>query len=211
MSAAGALATALAITAATGDSRTVAVETAHLADLFGGGGLGGVSAILGGGVEVRERPGIPPWGRVKHLPVRGAVFVIVAGAAMPSPSLLGDPHFLARVERAAAPGLTRLGGQASLSKFLREAERFTDALRLGPPTVLRRVRALRAPGTRVAQAMFGRSLFAWSRTGPARVALLKHLRRLGLRAVEVPLADRGARVLPEPCPRRPRLESPLAR
>jgi len=198
MSAAGALATALAIASATGDSRRNAIEVAHLADLYGRGGLGGVSAILAGGMEIRERPGIPPWGLVRHYPASGTAFVIVAGDAMPSPGLLRDARFLGRVQRAAEPGLGRLRRRPSLSNFLLEAERFTDALRLGPPPVLRRAHELRSEDTRVAQAMFGRSLFAMARTRRARTALVSTLTRLGFRAAEVPLARRGARVLPGP-------------
>jgi pantoate kinase len=198
MSAAGALSTALAVVTATGDSRRRAIEVAHLADLYGGGGLGGVSAILAGGMEVRDRPGVPPWGRVRHSPTSGTAFLIVAGAAMPSPSLLRDPRFLTRVQRAAKPGLARLQRRPSFSNFLREAERFTDALRLGPPPVLRQVHALRSLDTRVAQAMFGRSLFAIARTEQARELLVRKLTRLGLRAAEVPLARHGARLLHGP-------------
>ena len=198
MSAAGALATALAVSAATGASRRVAVETAHLADLYGGGGLGGVSAILGGGMEIRERPGIPPRGRVTHFPAPGTVFVVVAGTAMPSPSLLRNPRFLARVQKAAEPGLARLRRRPDFSTFLQEAERFTDALRLGPTAVLRRVRSLRSANTRVAQAMFGRSLVAVPLNARARTALVSRLTRLNLPAAEVPIATRGARVLPGP-------------
>jgi pantoate kinase len=201
MSAAGALATALAVASVTGASHRRAVETAHLADLYGGGGLGGVSAILAGGMEVRHRPGIPPWGHVRHYPTSGTVFVVVAGLAMPSPTLLGDPRFLRRVERAASPGLARLRAHASFSSFLREAERFTDGLRLGPPQVLRRVHVLRSPDTPVAQAMFGRSLFAVPRTSGARELFIARLTQLGLRAAEVPLARRGARTLSGPPPR----------
>ncbi len=207
MSAAGALATALAVASATGASRQHALEVAHLADLYGGGGLGGVSAILEGGLEIRDQPGVPLWGRVRHFPASGAVFLIVAGAAMPSPALLHDPRFLRRVEQAARPGLTRLRHRLSLSSFLQEAERFTDTLRLGPSRVLRRAHALRSPDTRVAQAMFGRSLFAMARTGPARSALVRQLTRLGLRAAEVPISHRGARLLTGPPPRRLGLES----
>lgn len=198
MSAAGALATALAVAFVTGSSRRKAIEVAHLADLYGGGGLGGVSAILGGGWELRARPGIPPRGRIRHFPTHGTAFVIVAGAAMPSPALLRNPRFLGRVGRASGVGLARLDRRPSLDRFLAEAERFTDALRLGPPAVLRTVHALRTVDTRVAQAMFGRSLFAVPRTPRARAVLVDRLTRRGLRAAEVPIAARGAQTLPGP-------------
>jgi pantoate kinase len=198
MSAAGALATALAVARATGESEVKAREVAHLADLYGHGGLGGVSAILGGGLELREGPGIPPWGRVRHVPSQGTVLLIVAGRAMPSPALLTDSGFLERVQLAAAPGLARLRRHSSLRTFLEESEQFTDLLQLGPPTILRRVHQLRNPEARVAQAMFGRSLFAVT-TGPlARKRLVQRLGRLSLRAVEVPIARSGARFLSRP-------------
>lgn len=195
MSAAGALASALAVTAVTGGTRPQAVEIAHLADLQGGGGLGGVSAILGGGMEFRQRPGIPPWGKVQHATISGTAFVIVAGAAWPSPSLLTDPRFLRRVKHAAHAGLSRLRARPSLGNFLLEAERFTDSLELGPASLLHDVRELRSRETRVAQAMFGRSLFAVPRTRRARTSLIENLSHLRLRAVEVPFARRGARLL----------------
>jgi pantoate kinase len=196
MSAAGALATGLAVASASGGSRSEAVATAHLAELFGGGGLGGVAAILGGGLEIRATSGIPPWGKILHHEFTGTVFVTVAGDAMPSPKLLGDPRFLDRVERAAGPGLHRLSRHPTATSFLVEAERFTDALHLGPAAVLRRVKELRLPGVRVAQAMFGRSLFAVPGSRKAREALIDRLRRTALRAVEVPVATRGAHLIP---------------
>lgn len=195
MSAAGALATAMAVAAVTGNSRRQAIETAHLADFYGGGGLGGVSAILAGGLEIRDRPGIPPWGHVRHFLTSGAVFVAVAGSAMPSPELLGNPQFLRRVERAAGPGLVRLQAHPTVTTFLHEAERFTDVLRLGPPAILRHVHSLRSADTRVAQAMFGRSLFAVARTASARSSLVANLVHQRLRGIEIPLARRGARIL----------------
>ncbi|MCI4352429.1 MAG: hypothetical protein L3K14_03470 [Thermoplasmata archaeon] len=192
MSAAGALATGLAMASALGLPRQQAIETAHLADLFGGGGLGGVSAILGGGLEVRESPGVPPWGKVRHFPCPGSVFLIVAGSPLPSPRLLRNPQFLRRVQAAADPGMTRLGSRPSLRRFLEEAERFTDALRVGPAEVLRRIRALRSKNVSVAQSMLGRSLFAISRTSQARSELVRRLESTRLSAVEVGISARGA-------------------
>lgn len=204
MSAAGAVATGLAIAQATRQSTAAAVEVAHLADLFGGGGLGGVAAILGGGLELRQRAGLPPMGRVLHVPAPGNVFLGVTGSAMPSPRLLRDPRFLTRVTRAAAPGLARLGSRAELPAFLLESERFTDALDLGPASLHRRIRAMRGPGVRVAQAMFGRSFFAVARSPQARTDLVRALRRSRLTAIELPIARRGARTCSPASPRRER-------
>lgn len=192
MSAAGALATALSVAAVAGVPRQKAIEVAHLADLFGGGGLGGVASIVGGGLEVRERPGIPPYGSVRHRPFSGSVVLAVVGGPIPSPPLLRDPRFLRRVRRAAEDGLAILRGGPSVERFLSASEEFTDRLRLAPPGMLRTIRSLRSPDVRVAQAMFGRSLFAVPRTVTGWSRLLRALERAGLRAIEIRAARRGA-------------------
>ena len=184
MSAGGALATALAVARVLRRPRRRAVEVAHLADLFGGGGLGGVASILGGGLEVRRRPGIPPWGEIRRSPFRPTVFLAVVGPPLASPPLLRDGRFLRRVEEAAAEGLARVGERPSPVEFLRAAEAFTDHLRLGPAPVHRRIRAWRGAGIHVAQAVFGRSLFAVATSPGARARLIRAIARSGVPAVE---------------------------
>ncbi len=194
MSAAGALATALAVAALLKVPRRRAIEVAHLADLFGGGGLGGVAAILGGGFEIRERPGIPPFGRVRHRLQGASVFVSVVGPPVPSPGLLTDPYFLRRVERAAASEIARLRSRPSLTAFLGASERFTDALHLGSPKHRRILTTLRRTGSHVAQAMFGESLFAVPGSEGAHTRLIEAFERLGLPALELRTARTGARL-----------------
>lgn len=191
MSAAGALAASLAVARALGVPVAEATATAHLADLFGRGGLGGVSAVLGGGLELRRRPGIPPWGRVVHRRCGGGVVLATVGKPWPSPDLLADPAFLTRVDRAARLGLRRLGASPTPGDFWREAQRFTDALRLGPPELLRLIAALRAEGVPAAQAMFGRSLFASAPTDRAGERVADALARRGVRSTGVPIARQG--------------------
>jgi pantoate kinase len=200
MSAAGALATALCVGRLTGAPRPRAVDVAHLADLFGGGGLGGVSATLGGGLEIRTVPGVPPHGQVLHEPFPPSVFLAVTGAPMPSPPLLGDPRFLLRVADAASEGLEFLGRGPSVERFLVASERFTDRLRLGRPQLLRRIRSLRGREVAAAQAMFGSSLFAVAVTPEGRRSLVRELQRSGIAAVEMSAARQGARVRPAPGP-----------
>jgi pantoate kinase len=193
MSAAGALATGLAVARVVGRTRRDAIEVAHLAELFGGGGLGGVAAILGGGLEWRARPGIPPFGRVVHRPSRMVVFLGVTGASIDSPRLLRDAAALDRIRFAAQQVEPHRSGPPSLGEFLDASEKFTDMLGLGGPAVQTAVRELRGSGVRVAQAMFGRSFFAVAPTPRARRALVRALEARGLRAVEVPVASTGAR------------------
>ncbi|HEV8050441.1 MAG TPA: hypothetical protein VGP88_07590 [Thermoplasmata archaeon] len=188
MSAAGALATARAVARAVGEDPEKAVETAHLADLFGGGGLGGVAAILGGGLEIRKKAGVPPWGEVERLPFPEPVFVVVVGRPIASPALLRRPEFLARVEASAAVGLRSLQDRPTPSRFLREAELFTDRLALAPPGLRRTIDRLRRSGASVAQAMFGRTVFAVASGTEGRDRLIRALVDARLPAVELRVA-----------------------
>jgi pantoate kinase len=194
-SAAGATATALAVAQVVGRPRRHAVEVAHLADLFGGGGLGGVAAILGGGFEVRVRPGIPPWGRVVHRPFRPPLLVGVVGSAIPSPRILSNPRVVERI-RQAAEGLEPLGSRPTVESFFESSERFTDRAGLAAASVRSVIRALRRRGAWAAQAMFGRSFFALPRTPAARTAVVRWLERARLPAVELRASRTGARILP---------------
>ena len=194
-SAAGATATALAVARVVGRSRSDAVEVAHLSDLFGGGGLGGVAAILGGGLEVRVRPGIPPWGRVIHRLFRPSLLVGVVGEAIPSSRILSNPRAIQRLQEA-AEGLDRLGSRPSVEAFFELSERFTDRAGLASPSVRAVVRALRRRGAWAAQAMFGQSFFALPRTPTARRAVMPWLERARLPVVELHASRSGARILP---------------
>jgi pantoate kinase len=192
MSAAGALATGLAVSAALGAPRSAAIEAAHLAELVGGGGLGGVAAILGGGMELRRAPGIPPHGQVEHRPFPLSCFVGTVGAPLSSPKLLASPRFLDRVRITGTPGLERLFRRPSASRFLKESETFGDALGLGSQGLHRLIRSLRGDSVAASQAMFGRSFFAVPRNAGGRSRVVRALQRRNVRVVELPTAAGGA-------------------
>lgn len=195
MSAAGALATALAVGELTGASNSDRIEIAHLADLFGGGGLGGVAAILRGGLELRRSPGIPPFGRVTHRRDRTPILVGVTGAPIPTPTVLRDTRFRTRLELAATTGEIDALRTPGLRSIAATSERFTDALGLAPPALKRVLRRLRALGIPTAQAMFGNAFFATPNGPQQRTAALRLLERGRLRAIELRPAVRGAHLV----------------
>lgn len=200
-SAAGALATALAMATVLDLPRRRAVEVAHLADLFGGGGLGGVAAILGGGLEVRHRPGIPPLGQISHRPFPGTVWVGIVGGPMPSSHVLGDPRRLGRID-AAARALLAEHRELTPPELFALGERFTDRVRLASPRLRGVLRGLRRRGAWAFQAMFGESFAALPRSAAASRAVAEWLGRSGVRAVELGASAGGSRVLPSSGPPR---------
>lgn len=165
MSAAGTLSASLALAAAIGASRAQAISAAHLAEVEGHGGLGGIPAILGGGIEVRRIAGIPPIGLVEWSRCRGT---IVAGflkrRSMPSPPLLSDPKFLSRVAEAGKELLNDIPHSGvTLEKLMASSSTFTDSLGLASRTVSEAIGALRAADISAAQAMLGHTVFSCGR------------------------------------------------
>ncbi len=192
-SAAGALATALAVAHLLRRPRARAIEIAHLADLYGGGGLGGVAAILGAGLEARTRPGLPPHGSVVRRRASGRVLVGVVGPPVPTSRLLGSARTLARLRREAARLLT-LRGPPDLLELVRRSGRFTDRVGLASPRLRATLARLRASGLVAAQAMFGESFVAVAEREAAWAAGTRWLRSARICFFETTVGGRGAHV-----------------
>ena len=191
MSAAGALSTALAVAAVAGRSRSEAVAAAHAADLLGGGGLGGVAAILGGGLEFRKEPGLPPIGRIEHRSFRRPLWVGVVARPISTRRALSDPRVRARID-AQLPRLEELLARPGSDRFLAASEAFTDRVGLASRELEHLLRGIRRRGAYAAQGMFGGSFFAVPRTERARRRVGAWLKTTPVRAVELVAAIRGA-------------------
>ena len=194
-SAAGALATGLAVAGALHEAPRRAVETAHLADLFGAGGLGGVAAILGGGLELRVRPGLPPVGRIVRAPYPDLVLVGTTGAPIPSQRVLTRRASLERFERARRL-LEEFGPRPDPATFWDVAEAFTARAGLCPPDLSVLLRAMRRRGARAAQAMFGSGFCASAPPGRQGVEFARWLADRRVTFLSTRVASRGARRLP---------------
>ena len=198
-SAAGALATGLAVADALGLPPRKAVEVAHLADLFGGGGLGGVAAILGGGLEVRLRPGLPPHGRIVRRPRSDRLLVGTVGRPLRTGTVLRDPGHQRSFD-AGETLLTRLGRRPTWDRFWDVSEAFTDEVDLAVPRLRDVLRGLRRRGSRAAQAMFGGSFFATLPSPAAARSVARWLRRSGATVWPVAVGSQGAHALGPPSP-----------
>ena len=160
MSAAGAVATALAVGSVLRVPSRKAWETAHLAELTLRGGLGGVAAIRGGGLEWRRTAGLPPRGEVVHRRVAAEVFVRRLGPPIDTREALENRRLGPRIRVAGREAIRRFARRPSLATFADCAERFTDALGLGSPAMRTEIDRLRGEGWWAAQAMFGNLVFA---------------------------------------------------
>src|SRR4030043_531433 len=91
MSAAGALSASIAVADMVGAGRQEAFEAAHIAEIEHRCGLGDISALHRGGITIRERPGLPPKGKVLRIEGGPEVILCVLGGRLLTRTVLTNP------------------------------------------------------------------------------------------------------------------------
>ena len=128
MSGAGALSAVLALREALNLPFTYyeTVYFAHLAELEYSTGLGDVAAQCTGGVTIRKKPGLPPFGFVDRIPVPALDVVCLS---LPEPlstsSILGDPEKRKVIDAAGRVAVDGICWLPSLDMFFEYARNFT--------------------------------------------------------------------------------------
>lgn len=161
MSASGAIASSLCIAEITGQSRTRAFEAAHVAEVRGGGGLGDVSAIVGGrDVPVRTVAGFPPYGAVVSAGFRfPRLTLIVLGQQLQTDSVLGDEAAVRRIRDASSATMDAFLADPTYDNLFEQSNAFSSQSGLESPAIRRAVEGLKARGFGAGMCMLGNSVF----------------------------------------------------
>src|SRR2546426_12426156 len=112
MSGAGALSTVLALNEALelGKSREDLVGLAHRSDVESGTGLGDVMPQATGGMDLREKPGAPPYGVVRKFDVEAELLLCAVGPPFVEACGLGSPARMDRIRASGGKGLAEFEG-----------------------------------------------------------------------------------------------------
>ncbi len=159
MSAAGALSAALALASALGIDGQHAFEAAHIAEVEQGGGLGDISAILRGGITIRERPGLPPIGKVLRIEGQPEVVLCVLGGGIPTKSVLGDAAKRKAINASGSKRVDMLLANPSLERLFSLSSEFAIESGLASRKVLEAMNAASKLGM-ATMSMLGNSVFA---------------------------------------------------
>ncbi|MGQ0535553.1 MAG: pantoate kinase [Methanobacteriota archaeon] len=177
MSAAGALSAALAVAKAAGLGRSEALRAAHVAEVERRTGLGDVAGAWTGGVEIRRRPGLPPWGAVEKVAADAEIVLCVVGEPVATPRVLSDPVRRKRIRDAGDEALALLLQRPTLPELVRLSADFARRTGLASDAVLDALAAVEGAGGAASMSMLGNSVFA---LGP---------RARDIEAVLAPLGD----------------------
>ena len=188
MSAAGSLATTLALGHLLHLPRKRAVEAAHCAEIDLKTGLGDVVAMSVGGIEIRVTPGIG--GKIKAISGDGDLVLVVLGPQLWTRDILSNHSLQAQICRWGKKCTTELLADPVLPRFFQLSYRFVKQTGLASPVILEALKIAQVYG-RASMCCLGNSIFCMGDTSQ----LLCVLKRYG--PVFVCTIDtNGARLVP---------------
>ena len=161
MSASGAIAVAFALSEILGKDDQYAFETAHAAEIRGGGGLGDVSAIQCPAHQpVRVRQGIAPYGETVGTGVRfDRLTLAVLGTKMNTGKVLGDPERYSAIRNAGRSAVSEYLESPSTELLFSLSNRFSAETGLECEAVSTAISKLSSAGYHSAMCMLGNSIF----------------------------------------------------
>ncbi|MEE9236425.1 MAG: pantoate kinase [Thermoplasmata archaeon] len=161
MSGAGALSSLLALNDALGGPRGLEelVAIAHQAELECRTGLGDVYPQSLGGLDIRERPGVPPHGLVHTTTVDSEVILCILGPPLSTRAMLANEMIVRSVNGVGRRCVDRFLLKRDLSSFFRLAYQFARQTLLASSAIQGAVIRASLHG-RASMCMLGNSIFA---------------------------------------------------
>lgn len=159
MSAAGSLSSALALAHLLGMDRQRAFEAAHIAEIKWKCGLGDVSAIHGGGITIRKKPGLPPKGEVIRIPGDPDVVLAVVGGKLLTRQVLSDAQKRNAINTSGSRKVDALVRKPSIEKLMEFSADFASETGLASSKILEAMGAASKLGM-ASMSMLGNSVFA---------------------------------------------------
>ncbi len=189
MSAGGALSSTLALAEVLKLPRENAVKAAHYAEIQLQAGLGDVIASNFGGIEIRRKAGLPPWGIQEHIPGKFDLVLCVIGKEIKTKKILSNAAKLHEISSYGQYCTKKLLEKPSVEHLFSLAWEFTQKIGLADETLLQAIEAAHRYG-KASMCMLGNSVFAMGDT----LMLCKTLSRFGT-VFCCTVDERGARVL----------------
>jgi pantoate kinase len=163
MSAGGALSSTLALADLLNLPRDDAVKAAHYAEVQLRTGLGDVIASSFGGIEIRRKAGLPPWGMLEHIPGIYDMVVCVIGKEIETKKILSDAARLGEIASYGRYCTKKLLEKPSVEHLFSLAWEFTRKIGLADEKVLQAIEAANQYGM-ASMCMLGNSVFAMGNT-----------------------------------------------
>ncbi len=188
MSAAGTLASALALSSLLSISRQEAIRAAHIAEVKHSTGLGDVVSSAHGGIEIREEPGLH--GKISRIRGGGEVVVAVLGSEMKTKDILNDERMADRISESGRECMNEIIASPTMENFFFLSKKFAEETGLMSENVDKAVKEACRYGM-ASMCMLGNSIFAMGDTKKIARVLSKYGK-----VYTCTVDEKGARILP---------------
>ena len=140
-------------------------ETAHVAEVKNGSGLGDVMAQSHGGIVIRTRAGAPPFGEIAHIPVCDFKVLCIVLGEIPTKSVLEDTRAVRQINSAGRDALKALLKTPTIENFMIQSREFAIETGLVSERALDIIETVESVGGMASQAMLGDTVFAIATEG----------------------------------------------
>jgi len=159
MSAAGALAASIALARVLDVRRQEAFEASHVAEITHKSGLGDVAALRRGGITIREKPGLPPRGRVVNIEGTPSVVLAVLGRKLLTSTILSNAAKRRKINESGKKTVDRLLKEPTVERLMELSYDFAVESNLASKKIIDAANAASKLG-KASMAMLGNSVFA---------------------------------------------------
>lgn len=163
MSSASVLSTTYALSDILNIPKNSALTASHLAEVKMKTGLSDVLASSFGGLEIRKKAGLPPWGFIEHIPARFYLVLCILGGKMDTKKILSDQNKMKHIINYGKFCTQKLLENPSAEKFFNLSQFFTKKTDLADKKVIQAIEKSDHHGT-ASMCMLGNSIFAMGET-----------------------------------------------
>ncbi|MDO9516469.1 MAG: pantoate kinase [Methanosarcinaceae archaeon] len=135
-------------------------ETAHVAEVKNGSGLGDVMAQSHGGIVIRTRAGAPPFGEIDRIPASDYKVLCIVLGEISTKSVLEDTHAVRQINSAGRVALKALLKAPTIESFMIQSREFAIKTGLVSERALDIIETVGSVGGMASQAMLGDTVFA---------------------------------------------------
>jgi len=136
---------------------------AHKAEIVMKTGLGDVAAEIAGGVEIRKKPGIPPWGQIERIASEKEIIICSIDKKISTSDILEDTNIQKRVQIIGKKCTDALLSNPTFENFFQLSTEFTYNSQLASEKVLEAIEAVKPYGM-CSMCMLGNTVFSVGKT-----------------------------------------------
>jgi pantoate kinase len=173
MSAASVVSSSYALSKIMNISYYDALKASHYSEIYHKTGLGDVISCTFGGIEIRNKPGIPPWGSIEHIIGNYELVICIIDYVIETKKILLDTNKIKLIKKYGNYCTDEIKESPTIENLFLLSNFFTEKTNLGTKKVLEAIRTANKFG-KASMCMLGNSIFAIGQTNKLCEKLKKY-------------------------------------